>query len=106
MKYIPERYMVSAVPVGGSRRVTGYLFKTWLCDRSFKWVIQSEYETHNGTRLFEIDPITIEPVRVKPISERTIAGDFRCPNCNAAFVAELGITPFCGNCGQALDWED
>ena len=35
--------------------------------------------------------------------ERTPVGDYRCPNCNAAFVENAGLTPFCGNCGQALD---
>lgn len=30
----------------------------------------------------------------------------RCPSCNAGFIEELGTTNYCGNCGQALKWED
>ena len=43
---------------------------------------------------------------MKPIAERTLVGDYRCPNCNAAFITDMGITNYCGNCGQKLDWSD
>jgi hypothetical protein len=36
--------------------------------------------------------------------ETTPVGDYRCPNCNAAFIEALGRTNYCGNCGQKLDW--
>jgi hypothetical protein len=39
----------------------------------------------------------------RPIKcERTLVGNYRCPNCGAAFMEGPGLTPFCGNCGQAL----
>jgi len=33
--------------------------------------------------------------------ERHAVGDYRCPTCGVYFV-ENSLTPFCGNCGQAL----
>lgn len=28
----------------------------------------------------------------------------KCPRCDAMFIVEYGITKFCGNCGQKLEW--
>lgn len=41
-----------------------------------------------------------EPVK----HEKTGVGDYRCPCCNAAFIDGVGTTPYCGNCGQKIDW--
>jgi hypothetical protein len=42
------------------------------------------------------------PMKIK--RETTLVGDYRCPNCNAAFIDGLGKTKYCGNCGQRLNW--
>lgn len=41
-----------------------------------------------------------DPMRVLP--DKLYFGVGVCPRCGAVF---LNSTPFCGNCGQALDWE-
>ena len=56
----------------------------------------------------------IKQVPRKPTKEHTLVGDYRCPNCNAAFFVldeheivdgvPVSSTPYCGNCGQKLDW--
>ena len=38
----------------------------------------------------------------KPLPENEIYGNGICPNCGAYFMDKS--TKFCGNCGQALDW--
>ena len=48
------------------------------------------------------------PCKVK--KQRTPVGNFMCPNCGVAFIYSLHggpifETPYCGNCGQALDWD-
>ena len=43
-----------------------------------------------------------EPQAVKPYTESLVDGVGRCPRCNAVFLDRS--TPFCGNCGQALEW--
>lgn len=48
----------------------------------------------------------IKQIPQKVVNEKTSVGDYRCPNCNAAFIASAGTTQYCGNCGQALDWSD
>jgi len=123
---IPECYQVSAVPADGGERVAGYLFKpnaplfdhnfgTWIIDETafnfLTWLEGSRASV--ALNLFEIDPATVEPVRVKIKYEY---GEYRCPNCNAWFVAvnkndiDNGrfseLTPFCGNCGMAIDWSE
>ena len=44
------------------------------------------------------------PQRVKPYNDSFIDGVGRCPRCNAVFLDSS--TPYCGNCGQALEWEN
>lgn len=43
------------------------------------------------------------PRDVRVFCEDTMA-EFRCPSCNAVFLVGFGVTNFCGNCGQNLDW--
>ncbi|RNC62790.1 MAG: hypothetical protein AWM53_02009 [Candidatus Dichloromethanomonas elyunquensis] len=28
----------------------------------------------------------------------------KCPRCKAVFITKYGLTSFCGNCGQRLNW--
>ena len=42
-------------------------------------------------------------VKRKPKPETRYYGNGRCPNCDAVFMDKS--TRFCGNCGQALDWD-
>lgn len=101
---INERYQVSAVPIGVGDRVTGYFTYTAFGAKGF---LPSIVVFNGGqTSPHIIDPATIEPLKVRPKRERTAVGDYRCPNCNAAFIDGLGTTPYCGNCGQALEWEE
>jgi ssDNA-binding Zn-finger/Zn-ribbon topoisomerase 1 len=46
----------------------------------------------------------LKNIPLNPKKETTLVGDYRCPNCNAAFIDGLGKTKYCGNCGQMLDW--
>ena len=39
----------------------------------------------------------------KPLPEEKIYGNGICPSCGAYFLDKS--TKYCGNCGQALDWE-
>ena len=39
----------------------------------------------------------------KPLPDNRYFGNGKCPNCNAVFMDKS--TKYCGNCGQALDWE-
>lgn len=104
---IPERYMVSAVPMGGGERVTGYLCKHYAKDRctdGYVDVIQvcDELNCH-----VVIDPATIEPVkrRVRDIRAHTHSdgrGGY-CPECDRLVLDDW---KYCANCGQALDWEE
>ena len=68
--------------------------------------------------LDEIDRLQAENERLKqtqakPVTrKKTLVGDYCCPDCGAAFygIAEnkgklQNTTPYCGNCGQKLDWD-
>lgn len=59
-----------------------------------------------NTRWCPADRFTVifESLPIK--REKTAVGDYRCPSCNAAFIDVAGITPYCGNCGQRLDWSE
>lgn len=52
-----------------------------------------------------IDPSTIEPIAMKVSERHTLVGNYICPSCGAAFIEHLGLTNYCGECGQRLDWE-
>ena len=59
--------------------------------------------------MFEVDPETVEPVAAKLEKDK---GHYKCPNCGVYFAYAYkedeqweGTTPYCGNCGQRLDWE-
>ena len=101
---VPERYQVSGIPIGGGERVTGQYVHRDFCTDKKDVETDQHFITPDGFELIEVQRDTIEPVRAKPKREQTGVGDYRCPNCNAAFITELGITPFCGRCGMALDW--
>jgi len=112
MNNIPEHYWVSAVPLGGDERIEGnlcvycdaYDHKKYYCIRDADW--------HN-TEDIEVDPETIEPVRVKPIFDPTeyLPESIYCPNCNYDLMGGIDPDaehdpPHCWECGQALDWSD
>lgn len=104
---IIERYMVSGMPVGKEEKIAGCGFLD-ACGRAFIFPSSTGVGIYkNGSamvdKVVEIAPNTIEPVKVRPIKIKEF---FRCPNCNVAFILDFGITPFCGNCGQALDWSE
>ena len=40
----------------------------------------------------------------KPLEETKFYGNGKCPTCGAVFMDKS--TKYCGNCGQALDWEE
>lgn len=42
----------------------------------------------------------------KPLEDKKYFGVGKCPVCGVVFISEKMLTPFCGNCGQALDWSD
>jgi len=116
MKYIPERYMVSAVPVNGGERVTGHYLPI---DYTGTGKIQHNIIAPNGNISFawhEVNPDTIEPVRAKVIVETEDDReyiDYICPNCKSIIDQRrkgqrIGFyTPhFHADCGMALEWED
>ena len=44
---------------------------------------------------------------IPPKKERTPVGDYRCADCNAAFIwLRENETKYCGNCGQKLFEEE
>lgn len=40
----------------------------------------------------------------KPLSENKYYFTGKCPSCGAVFLDNT--TKYCGNCGQALDWDN
>ena len=40
----------------------------------------------------------------KPLAETKYYGIGKCPRCGAVFLDKA--TNYCGNCGQALDWNN
>ena len=101
-----KRYMVTAKRVDTGETIRGYYVGPMGCTGT-RYSKHSIYHA-SGPRT-EIDPDTIEPVRVKPIAKNT--GHFHCPSCNVAYLTYTedgkihNTTPFCGNCGIRLDWE-
>jgi hypothetical protein len=62
-----------------------------------------------------VDTTTIEPVAAPVEREKTpekaTGSEYRCPACGVWFAGIrrigdqfYGSTPYCGNCGQRLDW--
>ena len=107
---IPERFMVAGKRLSDGKVVIGIL-----CPPSYPgyaakepWYIavphppEDEWCSHHYVA---IDIATVEPVAVKVKREHTPVGDYCCPNCAAAFITEAGLTNYCGNCGQRLDWK-
>lgn len=119
---IAEYNMRSAVPVEGGERVTGYYCKRLMCGlkgpRQVDMIQVAVASDH--LRWIEVDPSTIEPVRVRPIieteDENGIPYEFihyRCPNCRQIFTQEckgqkenLYRPKYHSECGMALDWSE
>lgn len=105
---IPERHMKQARRADNGEMVEGYFFYMQYdcCDIpciATEPLSANDYSEIYSHCYYIVDPATIEDVPVKPIYEKTLVGDYRCPNCNAAFIEAAGITPYCGNCGQRLN---
>lgn len=110
---IPERHMKQARRVDNGEMVRGDLInlhdgRKYIIDNRFGACIDNVGNFINTEAPFvnQVDPATVEDVPVKPKRETTLVGDYRCPNCNAAFIDGMGTTPYCGNCGQRLLWEE
>lgn len=101
---INERYQVSAVPIDGGDRATGY----YRVDRNGKVLLYpADYTKHQNPKeflieSFIIDPATIEPVKVKPIKKWVDGyGEMElCPNCIIIYHRN---NEFCHACGMAID---
>jgi hypothetical protein len=102
MKNIPEHYLYIGTRTDNRETVTGLLVLPWRIRRCTEW--NAEHRSFGGE--FLVDPATVEPVAVPVMRERHLMGDYRCPNCRAAFVESLGRTDYCGNCGQRLAWTE
>jgi len=62
-------------------------------------------EMSEGLEYFGVDPDMVEPVAAKVVHEPPAVGDYKCPNCRAGFFENPKTRmPYCGNCGQRLDW--
>ena len=103
---IRERYMVRGLRIDdGETWVKG--LPHYFVDMIFivsPEIVDVDEEYVSMEYWWEVDPATIEPVAVPVIIKRTGVGDYVCPNCNAAFIDGMKYTPYCGNCGQRLDW--
>jgi len=109
---IKERYQFQARRLDNGNLVTGlpveYSDHTWIMeltdfseDRVYAYAPHSEMWSHR------VDPSTIEPVAVAVLHEPHPVGKHKCPNCKAGFFERPEAwTPFCGNCGQRLDWSN
>lgn len=42
-------------------------------------------------------------IKMKPLADDKYFGNGICASCGAVFMDKT--TPYCGNCGQKLDWE-
>lgn len=93
---IPERYMVTAVPVDGGERVTGYYTA---CVEPMDEPVLLHYITDENGNSRVIHPTTIQPVKMKPIMDF----GWICPNCGAQKVSDR--VDYCWDCGQALAWD-
>lgn len=112
---ISERYQVSGVPVDGGERVTGYYIVCWGMDYIMpKDAVYSDDEFPN---FIQVDPATIEPVRVRPIVNYITKSqaDVNCPNCESLIFRCFMIGDwnesqkrheYCKSCGMALDWSE
>jgi len=104
---ISERFMVRGKRVDNGEWVIGYFIKRLPLggEGIAESLIFNDKKHADGWYSAVVDPATVEPVAVKPIRESTLVGDYICPNCGVAFMAGFGVTNYCGNCGQRLDWE-
>jgi hypothetical protein len=118
-----DRYQVTAKRLDNGEKITGLLCPpTHPAYVTEKWYVAIEntpesvnmhndmYNLLHPAGLWECEEIDIETVEpaTKPVKHEPHAvGDYRCPNCNAAFFEGAGRFNFCGNCGQGLrDWRE
>lgn len=96
---IDERFMVNAMSPEGNVKIQGYYCKLYGMRNGIR------RETHNifcNDMFHEIDPATIEPVRVKPDKNEFFVF---CPNCKRVFTTGIDIgCNNCMDCGMAIDW--
>lgn len=100
---IPERYMVTAVPIDGGERLCGYVLKA--AGMMFISVF-------GKSEPIAIDPDTIKPAKVKPkfIPDATAPESIICPNCEHDLMGGIELDAsddpaYCWKCGMALEWE-
>ena len=102
---IKERTQWQGRRLDNGEMVIGSLLDNWEWFGCYQIEVCNEEVTGNCYYKFEIDPTTLEPVAAKPIKGNTLVGEYSCSNCNAAFIEGMGFTPYCGNCGQRLEWQ-
>jgi len=102
---IPERFMVRAKQIDNGEWVYGAYLEKYYSSR-YGRIDAIFYSDEYKTYRIPIDPETVEPVAVKVLCEKTDVGNYRCPNCHAAFIINMDITNYCGHCGQKLLWEE
>jgi len=107
---IKERFMVTANIIDTREQISGYI--TFIGRKSGHIQIMAVTDL-NGIQCMVI-PETVIPVAIPVKRERTPVGEYRCPNCDAAFIeipdgwsfsSSGWKTNYCGNCGQRLAWE-
>lgn len=108
---IPERHMKQSKRIDNGETIVGGYYQMGTCAVIFTYGYE-ENGRHNSF-IIGVGPSTVEDVAVKPIYDDSYG--YRCPNCNAWFyqVSESQIkhgryentTPYCGDCGQRIDWQ-
>lgn len=97
---IPKYKMRTAKRIDNGESVTGYYFYTEGDNKHWIWKC--------GEFKREIDPDTLEPVRVKPIKvydDYCKADRYKCPNCNNYIITGAHFCQW-RDCGMAIDWEE
>lgn len=113
---ILEYNMRSAVSIESGEQVDGY----YAADKDKHYILSwagfrsmcNEKSSCFTAEACEIDPATLEPVRVEPKMQDLYGGPDRsrymatlphCPNCDK-MLDYLKKLQFCQGCGMALDW--
>ena len=84
-------------------------------DNESAYIIRAREAGGMGVDFVPVDPATVElvtaPVTRKKMPAPGGGSEYRCPSCGVWFVGVnrvgdkfYGSTPYCGNCGQRLDW--
>lgn len=104
---LDKRYKVSALSVSSGEKVEGWLCidengRTYIAYGNYFYIETGSHgdKTLSTDIFYEVDPATIEPIKVQPVK----SFGWICPNCNHEFVAPAFA--YCHDCGQALDWGD